>query len=127
MRIAETILANGKKGDEAVAEVRGLSIDEKARRIYRWIAANVENGEESDPRRTVTGKSGSRVESFIYLTRLVGVNVERGLIVDRLQSPPIGPMSEAEQFSSFAVAVPTDAKGTSYTWMLIGEKFAPYG
>ncbi|MFO0613096.1 MAG: hypothetical protein U0414_10930 [Polyangiaceae bacterium] len=126
VRIAETILANGKKGDEATQEVRSLSVDEKARRIYRWVAANVENGKESDPRRAVTGKSGSRVEAFIYLARLVGVNVERGLITDRLQAPPIGPMSEAEQFGSFAVAVPGE-KGTDYAWMLIGEKFAPYG
>lgn len=126
VRIAETILAGGKKGDEATETVRGLSTDEKARRIYRWVAENVAAGNESDPRRAVTGKIGSRVEAFIYLARLVGVAVERGLVVDRLQAPPIGPMSEAEQFSSFAVAVPSDKKG-EYTWMLIGEKFAPYG
>lgn len=126
VRIAETILAAGKKGDEAAQAVRALTVDEKARRIYRWVAENVAAGKESDPRRAVTGKLGSRVEAFIYLSRLVGVNVERGLIVDRLEAPPIGPMSEAEQFSSFAVAVPGEKKG-EYTWMLIGEKFAPYG
>jgi cellulose synthase operon protein C len=42
-----------------------VSADEKARRIYRWVLANVEKGRESDPRRVVIGKTGNRAEAFI--------------------------------------------------------------
>ena len=38
----------------------GVSIEEKARRIYRWVLANVEAGRETDGRRVVMGKSGDR-------------------------------------------------------------------
>ncbi len=144
-RIAQTIASNGKTADEVKTDLAKLSNDEKARRIYRWVLANVEAGRETDPRRAVTGKSGSRVEAFTYLARLAGVEVERGLIQDRLAPPPRGPMSEAELFASLAVAVPLDATkpkthgvphttlgdeggtGPRFRWMLVGDKYAPYG
>ena len=139
-RIAETIVANGKGQGDAKSEVRKLAADERARRIYRWVLANIEAGRENDPRRSVTGKRGSRVEAFIYLARLVGVDVQRSVVSDRLAPPPRGPISEAELFTTLAVAVPravetgADAHGkidsgksTHYRFMLVGDKYAPYG
>jgi tetratricopeptide (TPR) repeat protein len=101
-----------------------LSVDEKARRIYRWVAANVEAGRESDGRRIVLGKSGNRTEAFLYLCRLSGIEAELGMVRDRLAPPPTGPMSEAESYGSLAVRVTTD-KGSR--WMVVRDKFAPYG
>lgn len=101
-----------------------LSIDEKARRIYRWVAANVEPGRESDGRRIVLGKTGNRTEAFLYLCRLSGIEAELGMVRDRLAPPPTGPMSEAESFGSLAVRVTTDH---DHRWMVLRDKFAPFG
>lgn len=100
------------------------SIDERARRIYRWVLANVEAGREADGRRTIIGKSGNRTEAFLYLCRLNGIEAARGLVRDRLAAPPIGPMSAAESYGAIAVRVSTE-RGPR--WMVVRDKFAPYG
>ncbi len=64
------------------------SKDEQARRIYRWVLANVEAGREDDGRRVVIGKSGNRTEAFLYLCRLVGIDAGYGVVSDRLTAPP---------------------------------------
>ncbi|AUX25847.1 hypothetical protein SOCEGT47_064000 [Sorangium cellulosum] len=105
------------------------SKDEQARRIYRWVLANVEAGRESDGRRVVIGKSGNRTEAFLYLCRLLGIDAGYGVVRDRLTAPPRGPMSEAETFNALAVRVDTSegpGEGAA-RWMLVGDKFAPYG
>ena len=101
-----------------------LSTDEKARRIYRWVLSNVEQGRESDGRRIVIGKSGNRTEAFLHLCRLAGLEAQLGLVRDRLAPPSIGPMSDADSFGAIAVRVTTE---TGPRWMIVGEKFAPYG
>ena len=100
------------------------SVDERARRIYRWVLANVEPGRESDGRRVVIGQSGNRAEAFLYLCRLVGIDVSLGIVRDRLTPPSRGPLSEAESFNSVAVRLVTE-KGPR--WMIVRDKFAPYG
>lgn len=101
-----------------------LSTDEKARRIYRWVLNNVEPGREADGRRIVIGKSGNRTEAFLHLCRLAGIEASLGLIRDRLAPPPMGPMSDAESFGAIAVRVITE---TGPRWMVVRDKFAPYG
>lgn len=101
-----------------------LTLEEKARRIYRWVLVHVEAGRETDGRRIVTGQSGNRTEAFLYLCRLSGIAAEVGLVRDRLAPPPTGPMSEAETFGALAVRLVTE-KGPR--WMLVRDKFAPYG
>ncbi len=100
------------------------SIDERARRIYRWVLGNVEPGRESDGRRVLIGRSGNRTEAFLYLCRLAGIEVELGMVHDRLTAPARGPMSEAETFNTLAVRVTTE-KGKR--WMVVRDKFEPYG
>lgn len=100
------------------------SVDERARRIYRWVLANIESGRESDPRRVVLGKSGNRTEAFVYLCRLMGIDAKLGIVRDRLTPPSRGPMSEAESFTAIAVRIATE-RGPR--WMLVQDKFAPYG
>ncbi|WP_437587998.1 hypothetical protein [Sorangium sp. So ce1000] len=105
------------------------SKDEQARRIYRWVLANVEEGREDDGRRVVIGKSGNRTEAFLYLCRLVGIDAGYGVVSDRLTAPPRGPMSEAETFNALAVRLDTGEKpgAGAVRWMFVRDKFAPYG
>ena len=126
----------GEKGDQALPiekvdrpEPRApvgaaTTIEEKARRIYRWVLVHVEAGRETDGRRIVTGQSGNRTEAFLYLCRLSGITAEVGLVRDRLAPPPTGPMSESETFGALAVRLETE-KGPR--WMVVRDKFAPYG
>jgi cellulose synthase operon protein C len=100
------------------------SAEEKARRIYRWVVANVEPGRETDGRRVVMGKSGNRTEAFIHLCRMAGIPAEVGLVRDRLAPPPRGPMSEAETYGALAVKITTERGGR---WMVVRDKFAPFG
>lgn len=145
VRVARTIASAGERGrgaeapgGAAPADVeRGAgaapspSRDEQARRIYRWVLANVESGRETDGRRVVIGKSGNRTEAFVYLCRLLGIDAAYGIVRDRLTAPPRGPMSEAESFNALAVRVDTSpgqpGGRPSVRWMVVREKFAPYG
>ncbi len=110
-RVARTIAGSG-------------DADARTRRIYRWILANVEPQNENDPRRTVIGKAGNPGEAFRYLARLAGIQVSYGLVRDRLVEAPRGPFSEAEQFSSVVMRV---AKKQGAEWLIVGDKYAPYG
>jgi tetratricopeptide (TPR) repeat protein len=101
------------------------TLEEKARRIYRWVLTNIEAGRESDGRRVVMGRSGNRTEAFIHLCRLAGITADVGLVRDRLAPPPIGPLSEAESFGALAVRLTVDFGAPR--WMVVREKFAPYG
>jgi tetratricopeptide (TPR) repeat protein len=111
-RVARTIVGDAK------------GTDEKARRLYRWVLANVEPGRESDPRRVVIGKVGNTAEAFRYLARLVGLDVAYGLVRDRLVEPPRGPMSEAEQWSSLALRLRSES---GPRWLIVSDKYAPFG
>ncbi|MGK3999883.1 hypothetical protein [Sorangium sp. So ce1024] len=123
----------GKAASGAAAGGEGAaaapSKDEQARRIYRWVLANVEPGRENDGRRVVIGKSGNRTEAFLYLCRLLGIDAGYGVVSDRLTAPPRGPMSEAEMFNAIAVRLDTGDKpgAGGVRWMFVRDKFAPYG
>ena len=113
----------------AVAEdiVRGVpeaDTDERARRIYRWVLANVQDGQENDGRRVVTGHSGARQAAFVHLLRQLGMKVELAIVRDRLALPALGAMSELEEYDSLVVRVPT-TKGTR--WLSVRDKYAPFG
>jgi tetratricopeptide (TPR) repeat protein/transglutaminase-like putative cysteine protease len=98
-------------------------VAEKARKLYRWVLANVEDGREGDGRRVVIGKTGNRATAFVYLCRTLGIPVEMGVSKDKLNPPPLGPISEAEQFDDFMVRVGS----AKPEWLTVRDKFAPYG
>ncbi|NUP11160.1 MAG: hypothetical protein HOW73_34375 [Polyangiaceae bacterium] len=125
VRIAKTIVTAGTPADKADAALKKLDPVERARRIYRWVLDNVEPSREIDPRKSVVGKSGSRLEAFLYLSRLVGVDARHAVVQDRLRAPASGPFSDAEQFTEIAVAVPT-GKGDD-VWTVVADKYAPFG
>ena len=125
VRIAKTVVTAGAPLDKQEAELANIPPVERARRLYRWVLDNIEPSRESDPRRIVVGKSGNRLEAFLYLARLAGVDARPAVVQDRLRPPPIGPFAEAELFNDIAVAIPT-GQGTD-VWTVVAEKYAPFG
>ncbi|MCA9622165.1 MAG: hypothetical protein KC731_24245 [Myxococcales bacterium] len=120
VRIAQRIVKGQLKGDAP----KRLGADEKARRIYRWVLDTIQPGDEKVGPRIVTGKSGDRTAAFTYLARLAGLDARLGLVENRLSPPPAGPFSEAEMFDAVAVRVGLE-EGSR--WLMVGERFAPYG
>jgi hypothetical protein len=98
--------------------------EERARRIYRWVLANVEQGDERDGRRIVTGRSGDLGFCFLYLTRLLGIPTDIAVVKNSLGQPPRGPISEAEAFDNFVIRIGTD-RGEQ--WLTVRDRFTPFG
>jgi hypothetical protein len=98
--------------------------DDRARRAYRWVLEHVQDGKEADGRRVLTGGSGSRQAAFRYLLRLLGIESHLALVKNRLATPPIGKMSEVDEYDALALRVATEH---GIRWMTVRDKFAPYG
>jgi tetratricopeptide (TPR) repeat protein len=97
---------------------------ERARRLYRWVATNVEEGVESDGRRVIIGKNGNVWRAYIALCRALDIPVNYGVAKSRLSLPPTGPFSEAMQFGLPLLRVGGE-KGP--LWLAFGGKHAPFG
>jgi tetratricopeptide (TPR) repeat protein len=110
---------------EIVGTVPAGQPDERARLIYKDIVAHVEDGRESDGRRVLMGKSGSRQAAFQYMMRELGIPVEVAIVKDKLATPPLGKMSEVESYDSLVVRLDTGSRGVR--WLTVHDKFAPYG
>jgi hypothetical protein len=109
---------------EIVRGVPEAAIDERARRAYRWAVEHVQDGKETDGRRVITGASGSRQAAFRYMLRLLGIESELALAKNGLSTPPIGRMSEVDQYDAIVMRVPTE-RGPR--WLTVKDKFAPFG
>ncbi len=109
---------------DVVQGVPAKSSDERARRLYRWAMEHVQDGKETDGRRVVTGGTGSRQAAYRYMLRLLGIDTQLALAKNRLAMPPLGPMSEVEQYEALVMRMPTDA---GVRWMSVRDKFAPFG
>ncbi len=109
---------------EIVKDIPPQKRDERARAIYKFIGETVQDGQDSDGRRVVTGRAGSRQAAFVYLLRQLGIPAELALVKSRIAPPPIGKMSEVEVYDNVALRIETD-KGPQ--WMTVRDKFAPYG
>ena len=130
VRIARTIAVAGDKpreGETAELVLARVSLDERAKRIYRWVVENVESGDETDPRKVVVGKQGSRPEAFAYLCRLAGVEARHALVRDALEPEPRGELSKATEFGRLAVRVTTSRDGKKHRWLVVADRFVPYG
>jgi tetratricopeptide (TPR) repeat protein len=108
---------------DIVHDVPPAKTDERARRLYRWAMEHVQDGKESDGRKVMTGGTGSRQSAFRYMLRLLGTDTQLALVKNRLATPPLGPMSEVEEYEALVLRVPTDA---GVRWMSVRDKFAPY-
>jgi tetratricopeptide (TPR) repeat protein len=130
VRIARTIATAGDKpreGETADLVLARVSLDERAKRIYRWVVENVEAGDETDPRKVVVGKQGSRPEAFAYLCRLAGVEARHALVRDALEPEARGELSRATEFGRLAVRVTTSADKKKHRWLVVADRFVPYG
>jgi tetratricopeptide (TPR) repeat protein len=97
---------------------------ERARRLYRWLASNVEEGEESDGRRVIIGKNGNLWRGFITLCRALGIPVDYAVVQNRLTLPPQGPFSDSMVYTQPLLRVrPTNTP----IWLTLGSKHAPFG
>jgi hypothetical protein len=126
IRVAQRIADDGKPADPA----------ERARRLYRWVVASVEDGRESDGRRVVVGKSGSRAAGFLYLARALGLPIELAVVRDRLRPRDEGPLASALSFSNLALRFenrcppgkPAEADPChTPLWFTVGDRHAPWG
>ncbi|HMJ10290.1 MAG TPA: hypothetical protein VK524_02735, partial [Polyangiaceae bacterium] len=97
---------------------------ERARRLYRWVLGNIEEGEESDGRRVVTAKRGNRWRAFITLSRSLGMQASYAVAKSRLAAPPIGPLSRASLFSEPLLRLETES---GPLWLTLNSKYAPFG
>ncbi len=110
---------------EIVGAVPGDRPEERARLVYKDIVAHVEDGRETDGRRVMMGKSGSRQAAFQYMMRELGIPVEVAIVKDKLATPPLGRMGEVESYDSLAVRLETGPH--QVRWLTVRDKFAPFG
>ena len=97
---------------------------ERARKLYRWITANVEEGQESDGRRVVVGKNGNLWRGYLTLCRALGIQADYAVVQNRLTLPPSGPFSSALVYTQPLLRVRGD-KGEQ--WLTLGSKHAAFG
>jgi hypothetical protein len=100
------------------------AVAERAKRLYRWVTSNVEEGQEDDGRRVVIGKQGNLWRGFIMLCRSLGIRVDYVAAQNRLNLPPEGPFSALNRYTNPLLRVQTE-KGP--IWLAMAGKFAPFG
>jgi len=97
---------------------------ERARRLYRWVLANIEEGNEADGRRVVVSKRGNRWRAFMTLCRSLGIPTAYAVARNRLVPDPNGSISRATQFAEPLVRV---TAGKEQLWLTLNSKYAPFG
>jgi cellulose synthase operon protein C len=110
--------------EEIVRDIPRSKPDARAHALYTFLGEQIQEGNDGDGRRVLTGRSGSRQAAFIYLLRLLEIPVEMALVRSRIAMPPVGKMSEVEVFDNVALRLTTD-KGAR--WLTVRDKFAPFG
>jgi tetratricopeptide (TPR) repeat protein len=126
-RVSPTIPVDPRITKIANHIVEGISNDrtsDRARALFRWVQANVAEGEENDGRRVVVGKSGNRWQAMITLCRALGITANFVVAKNRLASPVRGPLSEARAFGSAVLKVDTKA---GPVWLTLDDKYGPFG
>ena len=96
----------------------------RARRLYRWVLENVEDGKETDGRRVIVGKNGNRWRGFSALCRAVGIQADFAVARNRLAPKPASELERASQFAEPLLRITTE-KGA--VWLTLASKFAPFG
>jgi hypothetical protein len=113
-----------KRALDLVKAIPESQKDERARAIYKDVLERVQEGEENDGRKVLFGNSGSRQAAFQHLMRQLGIPIEAALVKNRLAMPPLGKMSEVEDYDMLVQRIGTE-KGVR--WLTVRDKFAPYG
>ena len=113
-----------KVARDIVGKIPAQKKDERARALYRWVGEALQEEKETDGRRAITGRAGSRQAAFMYLVRLLGIETELALVKSRIAMPPVGKMSEVETYDNVVARLDTDI---GPRWMVVRDKFAPFG
>ena len=113
-----------KAAREIVGKIPAQKKDDRARALYKWVGEALQEANETDGRRAITGRAGSRQAAFMYLVRLLGIETELALVKSRIAMPPVGKMSEVETYDNVVARLDTDI---GPRWMVVRDKFAPYG
>jgi tetratricopeptide (TPR) repeat protein len=116
-----------KLAREIVKKVPEKDRDGRARAVYAFIAETIQDGQETDGRRVITGRSGSRQSAFFYLMRLLDMKAELALVKSRIAMPPAGKMSEVEMFDNVVARIETGSGPGQERWLTVRDKFAPFG
>ncbi len=102
---------------------RATTVEEQVRLVYDHVLATVAEGNESDGRRALSGKSGSRQAAFVYLLRQLAVPVEAALVQNRLATRPLGAMSESDTYDGLVLRISTGKD--SVRWLTVRDRFVP--
>ncbi len=114
-----------KVAREIVKNIPPAKKDERAHAIYKFVGETIQDGsQESDGRRVITGRAGSRQSAFFYLMRLLDIKAELALVKSRIAMPPAGKMSEVENYDNVVARIETGGDGR---WLTVRDKFAPFG
>jgi hypothetical protein len=114
LRLAQTFVKGVPEGDR----------DERARRVYRAVLERVQDGQEKDGRRVLLGKSGSREAAFRYAIQALGIPTDLVLVKNRLAPPPVGTLSEVDDYTGLVTRV-VGTKGPLF--LTVDDRFAPFG
>lgn len=98
--------------------------DARARKLYHWVTANVEEGNESDGRRVVVSKNGNLWRGYLALCRALGIQADYAVVQNRLTLAPGGPFSGSMVYTQPLLRV-RGQKGD--LWLTLGSKHAPFG
>ncbi len=113
-----------KIAEHVVAPLPPAARAERAKKLYHWITANVEEGQESDGRRVVVSKNGNLWRGYLALCRSLGIQADYAVVQNRLTLPPTGPFSSSMQYTQPLLRVRSE-KGD--LWLTLGSKHAPFG
>lgn len=97
---------------------------DRARKLYHFVIENVEEGEEIDGRRIITGRRGNRWRGFVELCRSLDIPYRFGVAKNKLQPPPAGSFDKMNEYSELVLRVGREPEVVDLT---IGEKFTPFG
>lgn len=95
----------------------------RARALYRWVLANIQAGDEEDPRRAIVGKRGNRWKAFTMLCEADGIPVKWVLVRNALAPEPEGPAEHVEQFNQTVLRVGSGP----FAWVELDHKYTPFG
>ncbi|HEY2409795.1 MAG TPA: hypothetical protein VGI10_27505, partial [Polyangiaceae bacterium] len=96
---------------------------ERAKRLYRWVSANIQDGDENDGRRVIISKNGNQWHGYIALCHALGIPVSYAVAQNRLSLPASGPFSEA---ALFTLPLLRTGRGPNATWLSMGGKYTPF-
>ncbi|HSO36145.1 MAG TPA: hypothetical protein VLT33_26640 [Labilithrix sp.] len=113
-----------KVARDIASKIPAQKRDDRARAVYRWVGEALQESNETDGRRAIFGRAGSRQAAFMYLVRLLGIPTELALVKSRIAMPPAGKMSEVETYDNVVARLETDSGAR---WMVVRDKFAPFG